>query len=457
MVLRISGLICRFGVFVAALTSCGGSDLVLPNETAPGELTLIGGNNQSGPAGEALPESLVVKLLDRRGQPLSNQRVAFTLDTLDIPAPGAQISPDTVGTGIDGLARARWVLGGVSGVQTVKARVVGTDGLEVTFNAAVGVAGPSRLEAVSGDEQRARAGTALQDPLVVRVVDVFGNPVPGVTVEWDASQGSVDPASTVTGDDGQAVTAWTLGASTGSQSASASSAGLEGASVDFTATASAGSADRLVHVSGDDQSARVGSELEDPLVVQLVDQAGNGIPNRPVSWVVATGGGSVASANTLTNGEGKASTRWTMGPNPGGNSLNAVVSGVGVVMFRATATDPAPPPPPPPPPPTPSRLAFSVQPSDAEEHQRIEPPVQVVVLDEAGNPVTQGEFEITLELVGDGHQGRGDLDGERTELTHAGTATFDDLSVKRDGHYRLRALADGLPSVESDEFEIEED
>jgi Bacterial Ig-like domain (group 1) len=448
---RLSALLGTVCIAVALL-NCGGSDLVLPSETGPADIKLEGGNNQKAPAGEALAESLAVKVIDRRGQPLSNQKVAFRLES---QPPGALITPDTAETAADGNAKARWVLGNTSGTQTAVARVVGADQLEITFTATVGSGPAARLEAAGGDDQSAPIGTALQDPLSVRVTDGFGNPVAGVAVDWSAQQGSVHPATSVSGDDGRAVTSWTLGSSTGSQTASASRDGLDGSPVEFTATGRPGSASQLGRVSGNDQSARAGTELPERLVVQLLDQAGNGVPNRAVSWLVATGGGSVPAENTATDDNGLASSRWTLGPNPGGNTLNAVVSGVGAVAFSATGTSSggggggggsgA------------SRLVFAVQPSDTEEDRRIQPPVRVAVLNQAGNLVTQGSFEVTLELVGDGQQGRGQLDGPRRQQTQSGIATFEELRVKRSGDFRLRALSDGLPSVESNEFEVEDD
>jgi hypothetical protein len=93
-----------------------------------------------------------------------------------------------------------------------------------------------------------------------------------------------------------------------------------------------------VLISGSGQTAPPGSELPDPLVVRLVDEAGNGISGQAVTWVVATGGGSVNPTTSTTDAEGFASARWTLGPSNGANSLNAVVSGVGVVGFTATGT-----------------------------------------------------------------------------------------------------------------------
>jgi hypothetical protein len=358
------------------------------------------------------------------------------------------VDPDTAETLANGHAEATWTLGSVTGTQTVVARVVGLDRLEVSFDAAVGSG--ARIDMVSGDDQTAPVGTPLDDSLVVRVIDPFGNPLDGVTVEWDADGGSVDPASVTTGADGRAATYRILGSSTGSQTTRASSGDL--APITFTSHAVAGSADELVRVSGDDQTAEPGAELPEPLVVRLVDRDGNGVPNRPVSWVVGAGGGHVESSNTNTDGNGEASTRWTLGA-AGTNTLNAVVSGVGVVPFSALATDGgggggggggA----------EPARLEFRVQPSNTEEKRRIEPPVEVVVLDRDGNRVTSQDIEVKLDLIGE-RDGR--LKGDTRERTESGMATFSDLKVERNGDYRLRASADGVPSVDSDEFEVHDD
>jgi hypothetical protein len=428
------------------LARCGGSDLTLPSETAPADLALIDGNLQNGTAGEPLPNPIVVKVTDRRGQPVPGQKVVFALVT---EAPGAKVIPDTAETAPNGMAEARWTLGSVSGTQRVVASALGLDGIEVTFDAVVGSGGATRIEAVSGDDQIAPVGTALGDSLVARVLDAFGNPVAGVNVEWDADQGSVDPGSVTTGSDGRAATYRILGSAAGPQTTTASSSGLAGSPVTFTSQAAPGSAEELVRVSGNGQSAPPGAELPDPLVVRLVDSEGNGVPNRPVSWVVGAGGGHVESSNTDTDGDGEAGTRWTLGSS-GTNTLNAVVSGVGVVTFTALATNGgggggggggA----------QPARLAFRVQPSDAKEKETIKPPVEVVVLDQNGDLVTSQQIEVKLDLIGDKD---GNLKGDTRVRSESGVARFTDLKVEKEGDYRLRASADGVPSVDSDGFEV---
>jgi hypothetical protein len=448
--LRFSNPLRSAGIslsMIGLLAHCGGGDLTFPGGNAPAAIDKLDGDRQIGAAGAALPRPLVVKVTDSLGTPVASQIVAFTLDP---EVDGASVSPGTARTQADGTARANWVLGGASGTQGVIARVVGADELAVRFDASVGPAPAQRIELVGGTDQRAPVGTALPQPLVVVVTDVFGNPVPDIEVEWDASSGTLDPESSATGPDGRASSSWVLGSSLGAHTATAMSGELEGSPVTFTATAEPGSANRLLRVSGNGQSARPGQELAEPLVVRLVDRDGNGISGRAVTWVVGAGGGRVDATTSSTDANGEARARWTLGPTPGTNTLNAVVSGVGVAGFTATATggggggggggESVP-----------SRLEFRVQPSDTPEDQTISPPVEVVVLDQNGSRFTGGDLEIMLELSGNR---RGDLEGDRNERTQAGIAVFNDLRVDRRGEYRLRASADGLPSVESDRFNV---
>ena len=80
------------------------------------------------------------------------------------------------------------------------------------------------------------------------------------------------------------------------------------------------------------------------------------------------------------------------------------------------------------------------------------PPVEVAVLDQNGTLVTDREFPIKLELIDDRDRVRAD----GTVNTRSGIATFT-IRISRDGDYRLRASTDGLPSVDSDRFEVEDD
>ena len=317
---------------VLAALACGGGDLVLPSDAGPARIVIVEGDGQTGSAGAALDDSLVVRVTDAQNRAISGLRVAFTL-----AAGSGEVSPDTVVTNGGGLAGAEWVLGAGAGAQAVDAEVVGEE-LTVRFSAAAGSGAASRLVLVSGDGQSAAVGTALADSLVVRVEDGFGNPVAGVSVEWTAAAGEVSPATALSDGEGLAAARRILGAAAGEQTATATADGLAGSPVIFTHTAVPGTAASLVLISGSGQTGPPGEELPEPLVVRLVDQSGNGIPSQAVTWVVATGGGSVDPGTSLTDGDGLASARWTLGSATGANTLTAVVSGVGVVGFTAPAS-----------------------------------------------------------------------------------------------------------------------
>jgi hypothetical protein len=79
------------------------------------------------------------------------------------------------------------------------------------------------LEIVSGDNQTGTVGTALAEPLVVKVADGGGNPFPNVLVafqvrELDARIDGRIAVSLLTGPDGRAtVNRWLLGEIAGTQ------------------------------------------------------------------------------------------------------------------------------------------------------------------------------------------------------------------------------------------------
>lgn len=94
--------------------------------------------------------------------------------------------------------------------------------------------------AVSGSPDRAgTAGRLVADSLAVRVTDRHGTGVASVSVTFATAGGSVSPATVVTGADGVARAAWSLGPTAGEQNATATAAGLAGSPVAFRAAAAA--------------------------------------------------------------------------------------------------------------------------------------------------------------------------------------------------------------------------
>jgi hypothetical protein len=199
---------------------------------------------------------------------------------------------------------------------------------------------PTEIAVFDGDDQSGAVGTELTDPLVVLVVDAEDRPVPAVRVAFDlgerADGGGLSPDTALTNADGLASSHWVLGGTSGRQEVNAEVVGASLA-VTFSAEAERVSDLQLELTSGDDQTAEPDTELANPLVVRLVDDAGDGVSGRAVAWVVATGEGAADPPSSDTDANGFASTAWTLGPEIGVQTLNAVVSGVGVVSFTATA------------------------------------------------------------------------------------------------------------------------
>jgi len=83
---------------------------------------------------------------------------------------------------------------------------------------------------------------------------------------------------------------------------------------DSTGSGKAGPPARLDIVSGDLQPQAVaGSELPQPLVVKVLDAKGKAVEGQLVSWVVTAGNGHLFAGASLTDDNGEARERWTLG------------------------------------------------------------------------------------------------------------------------------------------------
>jgi hypothetical protein len=101
------------------LAACGGGDLTLPNEGQPSALTVARGNNQSGTIGEALIDSLVVRVTDGFDDPVAGVTVVWSAE------PGTTVAPATSVTSADGYASTELVLGSAVGTYVTRAQVTG--------------------------------------------------------------------------------------------------------------------------------------------------------------------------------------------------------------------------------------------------------------------------------------------------------------------------------------------
>jgi hypothetical protein len=235
-----------------------------------------------------------------------------------------------------------------NGIATVTA-ASGSLSADVTVNVTQVTA---QLAKISGDGQSGTVAGALAQPLVVEQRDAQGHPIPGGTggliantvvfFQVSTGGGSVGTASATVGPDGRASSTWTLGNGAGTQTVTATAGVTTGGTVVFSATATAGAANSLVIVSGDDQIGTVGVALADSLVVQVADQFLNPVAGYQVTFSATSGGGSVSPTSVATGANGRAATAWTLGSTVGAQTAQALAQTAipgSPAVFDAVATN----------------------------------------------------------------------------------------------------------------------
>lgn len=89
---------------------------------------------------------------------------------------------------------------------------------------------------------------------------------------------------------------------------------------------------------GDGQIARVGTVLPAPIVVTVVDAAGQPVEGAHVDW--ATVNGRVLPVDATTDGQGQARARWELGQMEGSGTAQASLGGAEPAVFTAIAESP---------------------------------------------------------------------------------------------------------------------
>ena len=79
----------------------------------------------------------------------------------------------------------------------------------------------------------------------------------------------------------------------------------------------------LAILSGDSQVGAPGAELPEPVTAVVLDARGRPVRGQLVNFQVAAGGGSVFAGAALSDRHGVVREWWTLGPDPGENTLEA--------------------------------------------------------------------------------------------------------------------------------------
>jgi adhesin/invasin len=173
--------------------------------------------------GAVITPAPIVRVEDAAGNPVAGNRNIL----VDIESgPGVLSGTTTVGTG--GGSTATFSNLRITGEVGPRTLLFSSSGLTSVESAEIDItAGPATSMAIQagGGTQTAGVGEDVPTPPAVILTDQSGNPVSGVSVAFEVTEGdgSVDPGTVVTGADGiAAVTRWTLGPSAGSNTLEAS-------------------------------------------------------------------------------------------------------------------------------------------------------------------------------------------------------------------------------------------
>ena len=316
---------CTVAIAAVVLFTSACSDSSGPKQNPPADVEVLFGEDQVGPAGAQLPNPIVVGVLDAAGNPLPNTPISFV-----VVAGGGSVQDATPRTDDLGLALVRWTLGGSMHVeQRLEARA---GSAVATILATAGPGEPARLEIVPPTQ-----GANVYPG--ARVLDQFGNAVPGVTVTFRviAGGGTVEGATVESNALGVALVGrWNLGAP-GANTLEASSGTLT--PVTYTIMQLDRTPGRVILSAGQDQTAVVGTNVPVPPSVIVQNDAGIALSDVVVTFTPGPNSGNVSISTVTTGMNGMATLGgWTLGTVVGEQTLVASASPTATFTFTAQGT-----------------------------------------------------------------------------------------------------------------------
>jgi hypothetical protein len=294
---------------------------------SPASIEPVAGDEQTAPAGEAVPTPPAVRVLDAEGTPLPGIPVTFT-----VTAGGGTVVEPTPVTDEDGVAAVeQWRLGPTIGANELSAEVTGQalSGSPVVFSATATAGNVSATESeveASPATITASSGSSAST-ITVRVRDGLGNPVAGVPVALavNGTGNTLTQPSAPTDANGIA-TGRLSSTAAGTRTVSVTAGGVELEQV-ATVTVQAGTPSAATSTATV-PNGRAGERTT--IEIQLRDALGNAAPGRAGSIGVTIGGANdVGGVGANDEGGG----RYTVGYTPevaGTDQVTVEVSGAAV-------------------------------------------------------------------------------------------------------------------------------
>ncbi len=305
-----------------------------------GSIALNAGNNQTVTVNTPVVTAPSVIVKDVNGNGVSGVAVTFA-----VASGGGSITGAVQATNASGIATVgSWTLGTVAGANTLRATATGLNGSPVTFSA-TGTAGApnagrSLISATPGTITASTGASAAT--ITVTVSDQFGNPVSGASVLFAAAPSTgtalTQPATT----NGNGQTSGTLSSTkAGTKTVSATVNGTTVVTATATVTVNPGPASIIAINGGNNQTVTAGTGVPNAPSVLVTDANANPVAGVPVTFAVASGGGSITGASQTSTAAGIATVGgWTLGTTAGPNTLTATSGTLtgSPVTFAATGT-----------------------------------------------------------------------------------------------------------------------
>ena len=287
-------------------------------------------SNLSPVAGTAV--TITAQLADQYGNPVATSGIRVTFSKTGT---GGRFSTTRVNTNASGIATTTFTTGTTAGrTYTFTARSTSGGTRTGTSAAVVTMPGtPTQIAVYAGNAQTATVGTAVATAPSVRVRDSHNNAVPGVVVTFAVTSGggTITTASATTDAFGIATCgSWILGTLAGTNTLTATRAGLTGSPVTFTATAAAGAATKYL-VTSSNSTPLVGTSVT--VTARLADQYSNAVATYgvAVTFTKTGAGGTFFGANpATTNSSGVATITFTTGT-PAGTTYTVIATSTGAV------------------------------------------------------------------------------------------------------------------------------
>lgn len=299
-------------------------------------LRLVSGCDQSAAAGHALPNPVVVEVLDQYGLGFKGKSVKFVVTS---GAGKLQSNKDSVAiaTGTNGRAAVTWTLGSAPGVNQMAIRSADLSGSPLSCKATASTGAPAHIALEPNFPNPHPINTTTNLP-ALKVTDAQGNALPGLLVQYQLANGG---GSFVNGQppDQKLFSGVTdaMGVARASFNTSADYGDTSKIMIELPANNTlkeslaviAAAPETLLAVSGDKQSALAGETLPQPLKVRVLDATGAPAKQYAVSFNVIAGGGAIgngaAQLEVKTNEQGYAQTSLQLGASAGANQVRVTV------------------------------------------------------------------------------------------------------------------------------------